>query len=215
MMKYKDIGHATEQDIKDLNALEERLQKNPHDVRALIEKGFLCMNEFHWAQEALEAFREAVASDNTNVDAYFWLAKSLYHDHFRDEEAKKTLEIALTLDPDRADCHDLLASVLKSLREDAEKSIMHLQKTIVLEPTWVFPWVALSYYFLKKGDIGQAEKIAIEAYKVYGSTVPPLPTTAMEEYYEFCITGRAGDHTEIFDVLFKKIDEQKKVLYEA
>lgn len=208
-MKNLDTGHATKQDFEYLSTIEERLKKNPNDVNALVERGFLYMEPFHWSEEALATFQQAVALDKTNVDAYFWLAKSLYHDHFEEKEAKRILEIALSIDPNRADCHDLLASVLNTLGEDSDKSIEHLKKTIALEPTWIFPRIALSYYFLEKKNIEQAEQIAIEAMKIYESMIFPKPTTPIEEYYEDCITGRTAQQKNSFTELFKKINEQK------
>lgn len=214
-MNNLDSGHATKQDFEYLSAIEERLKKNPNDVNTLIEKGFLYIEPFHWSDGALAIFRQAVALDKTNVDAYFWLAKSLYHDHFEEQEAKKFLEIALTIDPDRADCHDLLASVLNTLGEDSDKSIEHLKKVIALEPSWILPRIALSYYFLEKKNIEQAEQIAIEAKKIYENMVLPKPTTPIQEYYEECITGRTTQRKNSFTELFKKINEQKTSISKA
>ena len=112
-MSLKNAGHATSNELIWLHKIEERLHKNPYDVNALIELGFLYIEPLHDPKQALATLEYAIGLAPDNVDAHFWLAKTLYHDHFRNADAKKLLTQALIIDPSRADCYDLLASVLR------------------------------------------------------------------------------------------------------
>ena len=88
-MSLKNAGHATSNELIWLHKIEERLHKNPYDVNALIELGFLYIEPLHDPKQALATLEYAIGLAPDNVDAHFWLAKTLYHDHFRNAEMLK------------------------------------------------------------------------------------------------------------------------------
>jgi tetratricopeptide (TPR) repeat protein len=205
-------GHETDNDIKLLNALDEKLKNDLNNVQLLIEKGFLLMEPFHNTNCSLALFQRAVELEPNNITALFWLAKSLFHDHFREEDAKKIMEHALQIDNNRAELHDFYAGILQDLVKDTEKSIVHLKKAIALEPTWLFPRIGLSYHLIDKGDLAQAEQEANEALKIFRTQKKCNPITPIEQYYEQCITGRETCDQATFDRLFAKVEEERKKL---
>lgn len=202
-------GHETDNDVMLLRELDKQLGKNPNNVRLLLEKGFLLMEPFHDTDASLALFRRAVELEPNNVDALFWLAKSLYHDHFQEQEPRALLERALNVDPCRADVHDFLASVLNDLGVEPEVSIAHLKQAISLEPSWILPRIRLSYYFVESNDLSAAERMAKEVFKIFQVQKKCTPKTPIEKYYEYCITGRASCTKEKMDRLFMAIEKAK------
>jgi len=223
-------GFGTEEDLKQLIALEQRLEENPNDTDALLKKAILYYEPFLRTDESIAIFRSIIAKNPQNVDAYFWLAKCLWHYRFDFKEAERLLRIALTIDPNRADCHLLLGIVLGEiidlqLREtgklgpawiELQKSIeLHYLKAIELEPTWIIPRDNLAHLFLEKGEFQQARDQIIESLKyVIDSDDTPEIKDAIIKHYETFVTGRYRKKLKA-DLLnfLKEIDlmiEQKK-----
>lgn len=202
-------GHVEKSDIEQLNMINKKLDQNPSDVRLLLEKGFLLMEPFHDTEASLTLFRQAVELAPNNVDALFWLAKSLYHDHFQEQEPKALLEKALSIDPRRAEVHDFLAGILSSSESNLERSIFHFKKTIEFEPTWIWPRISLGCCFLKKNEFVLAEGELLKALDVFNKIVKPVPTSSMEKYFENCVTGRTERIRQHIDEMLVKIKNQQ------
>jgi len=198
-------GFGTEEDLKQLIALEQRLEKNPNDTDALLKKGILYYEPFLRTDESIAIFRSIIAKDPQNVDAYFWLAKCIWHYRCDFIEAERLLSMALTIDPNRADCHSLLGIVLEEIIDDSlnretqpksaliklEKSIeSHYLKAIELEPSWIIPRHRLAYKFLEKGEYQGARSQIIEALKYVTNNDTPNITDSIVEHYETFVTGR-------------------------
>jgi cytochrome c-type biogenesis protein CcmH/NrfG len=138
---------ASAEEIALFEQCEKRLEKNPNDVDALIQVGFLCMDPFYDPDRSLSSLQQACTLDPMNMQAHFWLAKTLYHVHCLYKETKMALDKALQIDPNNAECCDLLASILCGLKEDPNNSIALLQRAIENQPGWLLPRIRLAYYF--------------------------------------------------------------------
>ena len=206
----KSHGFANDKDVIQLEALEQRLLKNPNDADALLKKGILYFEPFLRTNESIAIFRSIIAKDPQNVDAYFWLAKCIWHYRFDFIEAERLLRIALTIDPNRADCHSLLAIVLEDVIE------IHFRKAIELEPTWIEPRRCLARHFFQRGYFSFARSQILEALKYILSDDTPEIKHATSNYYETLETGRYNPKfvkANLLDFL-KRIDlaiEQEKI----
>lgn len=72
-----DLGNFTLEDEKKINELDLILEKDPLNISALLEKGFIfhegCLDE-----EAIKVFKEILKIEPKNLKAYIWLCESLY-----------------------------------------------------------------------------------------------------------------------------------------
>lgn len=199
----KEFGFASEEDLKQLIANEKLLQKNPDDIDALLKKGILFYEPFLRTNTSIAILKSVIAKDPKNVDAYFWLAKCIWHYKFDFLEAERLLRIALTIDPNRADCHLWLAIVLEDVVE------IHFRKAIELEPTWIEPRRCLARYFFRKGNFSFAREQVVEAleYAIDDDKMPKI-NDAIVDHYEMLVTGRYYPNTKsmLLDFL-KRIDE--------
>jgi Flp pilus assembly protein TadD len=73
------------------------------------------------------------------------------------------LEEALTVDPNEAIVHGMLAKLYADLAE-ADKAIEHAQKVVELEPNDAFSYTALSVIYQRCGRIPEAEEAKARAY---------------------------------------------------
>lgn len=195
--------------VKQLEAIENKLQKNPLDKEALLQKGILLYEPFQQTDKSIETFRFLINLDNTALDAYFWLAECLY-DHNADYEAAELLlRQALTLNPHRADCHVLLASVLEGACSNRQvEEEFHLRKAIELEPSWIAPRRRLANLLYKQGNIDEAKAVLLESLEKLPHNIEVI-TDPIKAHYEAVITGRYSKSakTRIIDFL-QKIDER-------
>lgn len=188
---------------------DKRLEQNPNDVEALIERAFLSIDFVDEIDYAIGLLEHALKLEPTNVDALFWLAKIFVHCLCNREDARKTLTKALDIEYSRADCHILLAGTLKYLGDDILISIYHLKKAIELEPTWILPRTKLSRYYLQLGKVNKAEKEANLALTVFETLDFQNAQTPIQEYYEECIRGRIPKTKQKLEKLFKDIEKTK------
>lgn len=113
--------------INRLAVINARLQENSNDIHALIEKAYLLFHPFFDTEGALAALDLVDRLDPKNVDSLFWRATILVQNREDYLVAKKVLEQALKIDPNRSDCHDLLGGVLSALKIDEQLSINHVR----------------------------------------------------------------------------------------
>ena len=181
-----NTGPATMQEIAYMNSLNEQLQKNPNDFDSLMKKGILSFAVFLRIDEALEILKLVVERNPKNIDAYFWLGECLCFCTGDVVEAEKVMRAALALDPNRADCHMILATCLND-----ENELLHYEKAIELEPTWILPRKYLANNLFLKGELELARQ---ELKKTLLIIPDPQTLKKVEDpigrYYEACITGR-------------------------
>jgi cellulose synthase operon protein C len=108
-----------------------RLATQPADSKALykVRWGMLLHERFN-DKDATDLFREAIAKDPSNAEAYVGLAM-VSSDSF-DGHAAEYLEKAIALDPKSAEPHELLAD-LALTNDDNEAAAAEADKAIVLE----------------------------------------------------------------------------------
>jgi cytochrome c-type biogenesis protein CcmH/NrfG len=215
----QDYAHASDEEIVLFDQVKERVLANPYDVEALIELGFLCIEPVHDAYQALGALNRAVILVSDNIQAYFWLAKTLYHDHCNEKDTKIVLEAALRVDANNAECCSLLVSVLHYLDEDKDltRSIDLLQRAVKTQPSWLKPRFSLVCRFLEKKRFDEAEKILLEAKEIVKNTIFSPLKTLMEEYYIQCITGLndKAEALESIDTFLQSIAKDRAAANQA
>jgi predicted Zn-dependent protease len=79
------------------------------------------------------------------------------------EGAAAKLQEAVTLDPNFAIGHGMLAKIYADLAE-ADKAIAHAKKVVELEPDDAFSYTALSVIYQRCGKIPEAEEAKAKAY---------------------------------------------------
>jgi cytochrome c-type biogenesis protein CcmH/NrfG len=204
--------HASAKEVALFEEYEKRLEKNPNDVDALIQIGFLCIEPFHDDEEfGFDCLERAVELEPANMQAQLWFARALYHTQCAYEDAKIALENALQIDPNNAECCDLLASVLQSLGEDENlsKSITLLQRAITTQPGWPLLRFRLANHFLKRGQLDEAEKEILEIKEILKNTILSPPKTPMEEYVARCMTGLKPEALQRVEEFLTDIAKQR------
>ena len=203
----------TEEDVFCMQFLEKALQKNPDDVEALVEQGFLYFDAFHEPEKAFDVLNRVLKIDPENLDAMFWLSEVLYHDLRKHKEAEEILEKALSIDPDHVCCNAFLARVLYQVGTDLSKPIEHLKKVVEMEPTWIGARIDLAYDLLEMKRIEEAEKMAIDTKKALEILKIPTPANRMEDFLEESISRRMKGAEERVEWVFESIEEARQRLW--
>ena len=188
-----------------LAALEQRLKNNPHDREALIHRAVMLYDFYQEPDEAAAILQSIVDKDPNCVDAYLWIGEfeRFFTGDF--DKAVEYLKQAIVIDPNRADCHALLAGVLQEYANINPAEIeYHYRKSFELEPTFFNPRFYLANYFFKLGKFKAAKHELEEALK-YTTNYEWPTNNPVERYYEDMITGRLNSdrRQEILDFIQK------------
>lgn len=189
------LGTTNAEDQKQLDALDKLLEKDPHDIKVLMEKAFILYYCFR-DHEAITIYKKIIELAPNFIDAYFWMAECM-RDHLANfNEAIAAINIALTLDPNRADCHEILAWCILSLYNETPIYFYHIKKAIELEPTWISPRISLVESLINIGELSEAQQ-ELESLKTQIKSNPEIffdeNLWNMETHYECMITGRYSD----------------------
>ena len=125
--------------------------------------------------EGLEMFDKSIEADPDNAQAYAWKVCTLGQGMFRGyleestdvlfEQAKKTLEKALDINPNDFECHRMFCEVYKSF-EDFEKAEFHGRKAYEMNPN--DPRIVSGYgeYLILSGKTDKGLELLIKAYEL-------------------------------------------------
>ena len=187
------LGTINAEDQKQLDALDKLLEKDPQNIKILMEKAFILYSCFR-DYEAVVIYEKIIELEPNFVDAYFWLAECLWDHLVGYERAIVVTNMALKLDPSRADCHEVLAWSIQKLYDDTPEYFYHVRKTIELEPTWITPRISLAESLINLGDFVEAQQ-ELDAIKAQIKANPVIHFDEdlwnMEVHYECLITRRA------------------------
>jgi tetratricopeptide (TPR) repeat protein len=128
------LGHVREAKT----ALERGLQLSPRNAQALALKGFLLTSE-NKVTEAASFFDQAIAVDGALANA--WLGRGLCKiRQGQDEAGRQDLQVAATLEPNRADLRYYLGKAWDQTgdRKHAEKELRLAKQLDPADPT---PWL--------------------------------------------------------------------------
>ncbi len=140
-------------------------------------------------EEARNVLFDCLKEQPGNVDVLFWLAKSSWHDRSDFEEAESFMKKAVSIDPSRTDCKDLLIGVLLG-NGTAVEELLPLQEDIVREqPDWIIPREQLVIFYDTMGNRAQADE---ELQVVINLMRKHRESGKFKDYsyYEACVTGR-------------------------
>lgn len=205
-------GTLTSEDKQRIYELDKILEKNPHDIPALLEKGFIfhegCMDD-----EAIKVFKEILKIDPKNLDAYTWLCESIWM-YGDSPQLKEVAQEALKIYPNQAVFYKFLAYSLEVVYYSQPEKIkelypVYLKKAIELEPTWLSTRIALIEFLIKNKQFDEAKKEINEALKQILDNFSE-PKNGMQRHYEELITGRIGYKKEDLDKYKKEIEEDLK-----
>ena len=190
-----------------LAALEQRLKNNPHDREALIHRAVMLYDFYQEPDEAAAILQSIVDKDPNCVDAYLWIGEfeRFFTGDF--DKAVEYLKQAIVIDPNRADCHALLAGVLQEyVNINPAEVEYHYRKSFELEPTFLNPRFYLAQYFFELKRFSDARHEFEEMLKYLPNREWPT-NNPVEEYYEDLITGRSRTNVKQLALDFiQKID---------
>lgn len=203
------IGTTNAEDQKQLDVLDKLLEKDPHNIKILMEKAFILYSCFR-GREAVAIYEKIIELESDFVDAYFWLAECLWDHLVGYERAIVVTNMALKIDPSRADCHEVLAWSIQKLYDDTPEYFYHIRKAIELEPTWITPRISLAESLINLGNFVEAQQ-ELDAIKAQIKANPVMHFDEdlwnMEVHYECLITRRASTRNkESIDRFQKRID---------
>ena len=106
-------------------------RKAPDPIMSFRVRGnaFLAAGDWHAAEQC---YRHAIVTDPQDPLPYINLGYVLLHQHL-EQEARATLEIAISMDPANADSHYLLGGIAER-RFDFEAAAFHYQRSFKLNP---------------------------------------------------------------------------------
>jgi tetratricopeptide (TPR) repeat protein len=210
-MKTGKTGHATGADDAKRLDLEKKIRVNSDDIDSLVSLGIMMFEPYHQPDEAVRLLKEATYRNPQNSDAWFWLAKCYVHGFVDSLQAKEALERAIKIEPNRADCLSLMASVLMDLKVAPEECLRWINLAIEQSPDWITPRKERVAILLKMKLYDEAEAEihrAIAVIKPYTAE----PKDSIEEYYEEAVTGRSRPniHRELTDLLHRVRNTKSK-----
>jgi Tfp pilus assembly protein PilF len=180
------FDHYREDDLEDI--LRVNLLYDPQKIKDLMLLGALLFSKCRYRQAATH-LKRVLEYDPTNIDARFWLGMCFtYTDDL--PSASRIIEEALKLDPHRADCLSLKASILWEKQKALAKSQLYFEKAIQFAPLWPLLHIELICIHISLGHFKEAlEQIQIASELVQ---IPPrTPTNEAERCYEKMVTGRS------------------------
>lgn len=196
----------------EIESLHSQLNKNWDDFSFVLHLGILMVLGDEKPEETQRILRHATELQPSNTDAKFWLAKAYFHGYGESQKAKPVLEEALLIDPQRADCLSLLASVETDLNGPSESTIRLLEKAIFNARDWITPVFQIAQLYFKLERFEKAKQfIAIGFAKIGKVALNPIrPIDDIGEYYERCVTGRMSLNVERnFRALLDKIQRRE------
>ena len=187
----ENIGGADVQEVAYMAMLEEQLKNNPNNIDALLKKAVLSLDSFRRFDEAQEILKSIIDKFPENLEAYLWLSECLCFCIGDDHGAEQTIRKALTLDPNRADCHMVLAASLDGINSNCAEAEFHYRKATELEPSWILPRKYLANILFHKSRFNEALyelEIAlphIPEIELINENYDPI-----KEYHESFFTGK-------------------------
>lgn len=180
----------TDADYQKIKIYDEILKRDPHNIDALMQKGFILYSRLD--NHALAVFQKILDIDPHNVDAYFWLAATLRECFADFDKSIATAKKGLAIDPNRADLHMAITLALypDASSQEEEEYVYHLQQAKMLEPTWVAPRGSLIDFYIKKGNLTQAQHELYQALPYAHEDLPnPTNEWTIERYHNQLTTG--------------------------
>ena len=200
-------GHADNKENAYMINLEERLEKNPNDIEALIHKAVMLYEPYHQFDHAEIILTKVRELFPQSIEGLLWSGALRYFIYGNDVEAAEYFRQALTLDPNAADSHAFLAVMLESIKNIVPGDIeYHYRKSFELEPTFINPRLYLARYLFEQGNLKVARYELLETLK-FVEDPPSSIGNPVTKYYESYITGRCWTNRkqEILDFI-QKID---------
>lgn len=95
---------------KAIRQFDETIRRDWKFINAYLDKGILLLEDKNY-KEAMDVFSKAVLVDNSNPDAYYWLART-YDAMQKKEEAVENYERTLALDPKFKEARERLKALM-------------------------------------------------------------------------------------------------------
>ena len=125
--------------------------------------------------EGLQMFDKSIDADPENAQAYAWkvctLGQGMFAGYLEEpvedlfEEAQKTLQKALDINPNDFECHRMCCEIYKSF-EDFEKAELHGRKAYEMNPNDPRIVNGFGEYLLLTGDTEKGVELMIKAYEL-------------------------------------------------
>ncbi|MFL2773540.1 MAG: adenylate/guanylate cyclase domain-containing protein [bacterium] len=125
--------------------------------------------------EGLQMFDKSIDADPENAQAYAWkvctLGQGMFAGYLEEpvedlfEEAQKTLQKALDINPNDFECHRMFCEIYKSF-EDFEKAELHGRKAYEMNPNDPRIVNGFGEYLLLTGDTEKGVELMIKAYEL-------------------------------------------------
>ena len=134
-------GHATEDEVDRILALERRYRERPHDLEGLLELGVLYIEPAHREDGAIKCFERVLEADPSNAEARLWLAYCCIH-YLMDRHALEraaSLLAGVQADPEFGGAASMLkAEALEDMGElDHDEKIRLLEDSVSRSPHFV------------------------------------------------------------------------------
>ena len=159
------MGCESKEDIKELDRLKQKLEKDPDNVNLLFKIGMLLFDPFIDTEAALPYFKKAMKLDPQNPDFPFWTGYFLYHNECDYEKSKELFEHALKLDPNRVEFNSMMFNALWEVTNDEKIGLKYLLKAIDLQPDWLNPRIQYINYLTNQKEFHKAER-ELEALRI-------------------------------------------------
>ena len=188
-------GHAGNEEIEVVRRLESRMELGSSSINDLLELAQLYIEPVHREAEAIAILEAVLKRDPDNSFAKFWLAYCCLHylmDPAAIRKAKELLESVIQADPQHAGAaYMLLAEVLEEEGNlPVDQKIEMLEKSVALEPDWVFNRQSLAWAYRQTGKFSKALE---QIEKALSNVTQPDPSWSItRRNFEESITGRIG-----------------------
>ena len=180
------FDHCNEDDLEDI--LRVNLLYDPKRIKYLVLLGALLFSKCRYRQAIIQ-LKRVLEYDPINTEVRFWLGMCFTHTDDL-SSASKIIDEALELDPHRADCLSLKATILWEEQGALEKSQVYFEEAIKFAPLWPLLHIELICIHISLSHF----KEALEQIQIASELIQiPLktPINEVERCYEKMVTGRS------------------------
>jgi tetratricopeptide (TPR) repeat protein len=189
-------GHATWQQIRDIEAREAAVVPESSPVDAVLELALLLLEPAHRDDEAIELLEKVLARDPTYSPARLWLAYALLHtrmDTVALERAREVLTPLIDTPETAGAARLLLAEVGEEQGMTVDERISLLEASVAAEPEWISNRQDLAWAY---SEAGRHQEAATQLEAALHSVIAANPSWGIaRQAFEESITARTADGT--------------------
>jgi tetratricopeptide (TPR) repeat protein len=160
------ITNMSKNSYEQLDKINKKLKEKPDDYNLLMDKALIYFQGYD-DKNTIQTYKKIIELYPQKIQPYFWLSYYIFRTACDPEESIKIAKKGLSIDPNNAGLHSVLAWALdfKGYADKKEDYLYHLNKAIELDPSWTSAYISIIEYSIVNKEYNTAKKNIVEALK--------------------------------------------------